>query len=463
MASISLTATGARERTGARALLVASAATFLAYLDVTVVNVAFPALEQDFPSASLTALSWTVTAYAVSFAALLAPLGRIADLKGRRTIFIAGIGLFAAASALAAAAPSATALIVARAIQGAGAAAMIPSALGIVLATAPPERRVAAVGIWGAAGSLAAAAGPAIGGVLVDALDWRAVLLANLPIAALAIIGARTWLPDLRPQAAERPDALGATLFTGALATLVVGLTQTGPWGWGDARTVGLLAVAAVLLAAATVRAARHVAPAVDVRLFAHRRFTLAAVGSAFAGASLFAWLLFGVLFLNGVWGYSILEAGLGASPGALFSVAASIVAGRAAQRGRAGVVIAGGGVLMLLTGLLFAANIGPHPAYLTVWLPAGVGSGVGFGLLMTGVAAAAAAALPPQHFAAGTGLNLTARQVGGAVGVAIAASLVSTATDPIDGFQHVFALCGLFGLPAALAGVLLTTTKESR
>ena len=187
------------------ALAIASAATFMAYLDVTVVNVAFPDLAADFENASLTSLSWTVSAYALAFAALLAPSGRIADLAGRRSVFVGGVGAFAQASTLAMLAPSVGGLIVARLLPGAGAAAMVPAALGIVLATAAPESRMAAIGAWGAAGSLAAAAGPTLGGILVDGFGWRAVFALNLPLAALTIVAALRGVPALPGHAGRRP------------------------------------------------------------------------------------------------------------------------------------------------------------------------------------------------------------------------------------------------------------------
>jgi EmrB/QacA subfamily drug resistance transporter len=453
---VAATAARPADRTGARALLIASAATFLAYLDVTVVNVAFPDLQRDFAGTSLTTLSWNVTAYAVAFAALLAPLGRIADIRGRRSVFVGGMVLFAAASALAAAAPSVGLLIAARLIQGVGAGAMIPAALGIVLSTAAPEKRAQAVGIWGAAGSLAAAAGPTIGGLLVDGFGWRAVFLANLPIAALAIFAALRWLPALAPRPERRPDVAGAVLFVTALGVLVVGLTQAGPWGWTDPGTLALLTGGAVLAAIALARAARHAAPAVEVGLFAHRRFAYAAAGSLLAGAGLFTWLLFGVLYLTEVWHYDILTTGFALSPGALASVAASLAAGRFAQQGKAGQVIVAGALITGITGIAFALLVPEDPAYLAVWLPAGLISGTGWGLLMTGVVAAGASALPPERFAAGTGLSLTARQVGGAIGIAIGASILSSAAHPVDGLTTVFALCGAFALLAVVAGALI-------
>src|SRR3954447_26039543 len=159
----------------AKILMLTSGATFMAFLDTTVVNIAFPALHESFPDTSLTNLSWIVSGFGVAFAALLTPAGRLADTIGRRQVFLASVTLFTIASVLCAAAPNFDTLLVARVVQGIGGAGMIPSALGLVLAEMPPARRVEAVGIWGAAGSMAAAAGPSLGGVLIDATNWRSV------------------------------------------------------------------------------------------------------------------------------------------------------------------------------------------------------------------------------------------------------------------------------------------------
>ncbi len=449
-------------RTHHMALAAASGATFMAYIDVTVVNVAVPDLIAGFPGASLGALSWTVTAYAVAFAALLTAAGRVADLAGRRRIFVGGVLVFALASALAAAAPSIGWLVAARFLQGAGAAAMIPAALGIVLATAPPERRAAAIGVWGAAGSLAAAAGPALGGVLVDSLGWRSVFLVNLPIAALIAMVALRDVPALPGSAGRRPDAAGTVALAVGIGAAVGALTQSEAWGWADARTLGLLAAGIALAALAVTRSVRAPAPAIDVRLLARRPFALATIAAVFAGAALFAWLLFGVLFLTGVWRYSIGEAGLAVTPGAVVAVFASILAGRWAQQGRGPRAVVLGGALMAVTGVALATATGASPAFVAVWLPSSLVSGFAFGLLMTGVATSAAAALPPERFAAGTGLNLTARQIGGALAVALAAALVAGSGGDAA-YDRVWLLCAAAGAGAGLTGVALAAAQERR
>ena len=435
-------------------LAVASAATFLAYLDVTVVNVAFPDLSADFAGASLTELSWVVSAYALAFAALLAPAGRIADRLGRRRIFVSGLAGFAAGSLLALLAPSVGWLIAARVAQGAGAAAMVPAALGLVLATAPPERRMAAIGAWGAAGSLAAAAGPTLGGLLVEGFGWRAVFAINLPLAGLAIAAAMRGVPVLAGDGSRRPDLAGTGLVVLALGLLVGGLTQSGPWGLGDWRTLALIGLGAGMLSAALLRAAHHPAPAINVELFGDRSFAAAAAGG-FAGAALFAWLLFGVLFLTEVWSYSVLTAGLAVSPGALTSIVASVLAGRMASSGKVAAAVSLGGAAMALAGVALAVLVTETPAYLTLWLPIGLLSGLGFGLLLTGAAAAAAGVLPPARFAAGTGLVLTARQVGGGIGIATGAAILAGSTD-LASFSLVFGLCGAAAAAAAAAGLAL-------
>lgn len=443
------------------ALVAASGATFLAYLDVTVVNVAFPDLAVSFPGAGVETLSWIITAYAVAFAALLAAAGRLADRSGRRGVFLAGVAAFTVASALAAAAPSVELLIAARLIQGAGAAAMIPSALGVVLATSPPDRRAGAIAVWGATGSLAAALGPSLGGVLVDAFGWRSVFVLNLPFAALIVAVTVRRVAVIAGDGGSRPDLLGTVLLTVGIGATVVGLTQAGPWGWDDPRSLALLVGGALLVAGAVRRSLRSGSPAVDVRLLADRPFALATVAAALTGAALFAWLLFGVVFLTGVWGYSISETGLAVTPGATTAMLASLLAGRWAQAGHGTRAIVLGGALFAMTGVGLALATGPSPSYLAVWLPAGLLSGSALGMMMTGVVTSAAATLPPRHFAAGTGLNLTARQVGGALAVALAVSLVgSTGAEPR--YDRVWVLCAIAGALCALAGAALGRTSAA-
>src|SRR3954453_10323456 len=241
-------------------LAVACGAAFLAMLDATVVNLAVADLRHDFPGVAVGDLSWVITIYAITFAALLAPGGRFADLVGRRALLTGGAALFTGMSIVAAAAPSLAVLLPARGLQGAGAAAMIPASLAIVLADTPPERRAAAIGVWSAASALAAAAGPVLGGVLVDLAGWRSVFFITIP-AGLAVLAGTQVLPmqgvrlGPKPQA---PDALGIALLGAGVGAVALGVSRASVWGWDDVRT--LTAVAGGLLTVLLVldRSRRH-------------------------------------------------------------------------------------------------------------------------------------------------------------------------------------------------------------
>src|SRR3954468_12061800 len=229
-----------------RVLIVVSAAVFMASLDLFIVNIAFPAIERDFGGTSLASLSWILNAYAIVFAALLVPAGRTADRLGRQRSFIAGLGLFTLASALCALAPNVELLVAARVLQAVGAASVFPTSLALLLPEFPPAERRKAVSIWAALGAVAAAAGPPIGGLLVQA-GWQLVFLVNVPIGiALLVVAARVLREQREDAGAPRPDLLGALLLTASIGTLTLGIVKAPEWGWGSARVVALLVVALV-------------------------------------------------------------------------------------------------------------------------------------------------------------------------------------------------------------------------
>src|SRR5437588_9413859 len=224
-----------------KVLIVTSVAVFMGFLDVTVVNVAFPDIERSFPGDSVAGLSWILNAYNIVFAALLVPAGRIADLVGRRRMFFVGLGTFLAASAVCAAAPSVAVLIGARAVQAAGAAILVPTSLGLMLPEFPLHLRATATALWGATGAVAAATGPSLGGVLVDASDWRLVFFVNIPIGLAALIPARGLLREVKQEGGRLPDALGTALLTLGVAAVSLGIVKGPDWGWGDPKTLGSL------------------------------------------------------------------------------------------------------------------------------------------------------------------------------------------------------------------------------
>lgn len=437
------------------ALGVASGAAFLAMLDATVANLAVADLHRDFPDVAVGDLSWVITIYAIAFAALLAPGGRIADVVGRRTLLMAGAATFTIMSLVAAVAPSLGVLLAARFVQGAGAATMIPASLAVVLADTPPERRAAAIGAWSGAGALAAAAGPAIGGVLVDVAGWRSVFFINLPAGLALVAGARLLAqPGIRPRV-EPPDALGTAALAVGVGLAALGVSRGAEWGWGDPRTLAALVAGLLAVGACLARSRTHAAPAVEVSLWRSGAFARANVGSLFYGGSLFALLLVGVLFTTQVWGYSPLQAGFAVTPGAIAAAAVAVSVGPVVQRRGPWPVAAVGLLVLAADCAVVAVAIDDAPAFWTLWLPTGLVLGAAMGAITTALSAAAALSVAPDRFAAGVGLNQAARAVGGALGVAALSTILLDA-DPraADSYRPVYFMCTILLVAAAAATV---------
>jgi EmrB/QacA subfamily drug resistance transporter len=407
-----------------RVLLVVSAAVFMASLDLFIVNIAFPDIQRDL-GGSDTSLSWVLNAYAIVLAALLVPFGRIADLLGRRRSFLTGLVVFAAASALCAAAPSVAFLVVARVLQAAGAAMLIPTSLALLLSAAPLERRSAFVGAWAAVGGVAAAAGPPLGGLLVQ-LSWRWVFLVNLPVAALALVaGLRSLREERDPDSAGMPDLLGAALLTAGVGALTGGIVEGPGWGWGSAGVVALFAGAVALLIAFAWRTSRHPLPVVEPDLLRVRSFAFANVAGLAFYVGFGAMLLGGVLFLTRVWGESVLTAGLMIAPGPLMAATFSVIAGRLGDRIGHRTLAVTGGLVFALGSLWWALRMGAVPHYAADFLPGFVVGGIGVGLVNPTLSSSAAAGLPPGRFATGAAVYNMSRQLGSALGVALLVAVV--------------------------------------
>lgn len=441
-------------------LVVASGAAFVAFLDATVANLAVADLRGDFAGASVADASWVITLYAVAFAALLAPSGRVADVLGRRRLLVAGVGGFTAFSLACALAPSLGVLLVARGLQGATAAMMLPASLAIVLRDAPPERRAAAIGAWSAAGALAAAAGPALGGVLVEAFGWRSVFFITVPVGLAILAGARR-VPAIAGDGGRLPDALGTVLLGAGVGLAALGISRAAPWGWGDARTLACLGGAVVAVALALWRSAGHPAPAVETALWRSPAFRLANLASLLYGAMLLPWLLLGVLFLVQVWGYSVLEAGLAVTPGAVSAALVAVGVGPVVARHGPRWVVVAGAATIAGVGLWLALALPAEPRFLALWLPAGVLVGMGMGAVTTGLSSAAALSVPPARFAAGTGLNQTARQVGGALGVAALATILEGG-EGVGAYVDVYVLCTIAAAAAGVVGLGLVLEERA-
>jgi EmrB/QacA subfamily drug resistance transporter len=438
-----------------KVLLVTSVAVFMGFLDVTIVNIAFPDIEQSFPDSSLAGLSWILNAYNIVFAALLVPAGRLADRVGRRRMFFVGIGTFLAASAACGLAPSVPFLVGARVVQAAGAAILVPTSLGLLLPEFPLEQRATATALWGATGAIAAATGPSLGGVLVDVAGWRWVFFVNLAIGLPALIPARRLLHERRDEhPGPLPDALGVALLIVGVGLLSLGIVKGEDWGWGSARVIGSLVAAVLALVAFVVRSARHPAPVVELRLFRVRSFAVANVGVFLFALGFYALLLANILFLTGVWGWSVLKAGVAVTPGPLMAAISAAAGGRLADRYGQRVIAVPGGLLFAAGCMLFAATTDATPHYASEILPWQMLTGTGVGLSFAAWGSAAVAELPPSRFATGSAISSTSRQIGAVLGIAILVAVLGT-PRPEDAVATFHTAWHLMAIPAATAGLL--------
>jgi EmrB/QacA subfamily drug resistance transporter len=447
-----------------KVFLIVSVGVFMAGLDLFIVNIAFPDIRRDFAGTSLSGLSWVLNAYAIVFAALLVPAGRISDRVGRKRGFIGGLATFLVASAAAAASPSVEVLVAARVVQAAGAAFMLPTSLGLLLPEFPPEHRATAVGAWAAVGGLAAAAGPPLGGLLVQA-SWHWVFLVNIPVGLVALVAAQRTLREQRdPNPGPRPDVLGAVMLAGGIASLVLGIVKGPDWGWASAGVLAAFAAAAVLLPAFLFRSARHPAPVVELPMLRVRSFAVANVGAVFFFSAFSAMLLANVLFLTGVWHESVLRAGLSLAPGPLMAAAFATPAGALSDRFGQRAVGAPGPLLFALGCAWWIWQVGAQPNYAGEMLPGLLLTGAGVGLTIPTLSSAAVASLPPQRFSTGIGVVTMSRQIGSAFGVAILIAILGTPAPghALDAFDNAWTFMAIVSVAAFLAYLALGRVRVS-
>lgn len=413
-----------------RVLAVTAIGVFVVFLDTTIVNIAFSAISEDFDGSSPAALSWILNAYSITFAALLVTAGRLADLHGRRRLFLGALVAFAATSALCGLAPNVGLLIAGRALQAVAAAALVPTSLALLLPEFPASRRAMAVGLWGACGALAAATGPTVGALLLQGPGWPWVFGVNVPVCALAVVmGARVLTESRDPEVDRRLDLLGVALVSAAMASVALAIVQGPEWGWADTRVLAAFGAGAVLAPLFVLRCARFPAPIVDLGLFGSASFSVANVATLVFATGFFASILNNVLFLTRVWGFSPLETGLAVSPGPVLAAALSGPAGRMADRHGHRVVIVPGALLYAAAQVWFLTRVGSDPAYVTEFLPGFLLLGVGIGLTFSTLGGASAASLPPQRFAIGSAVNATARQIGAVLGISGLIAILGTTT----------------------------------
>jgi MFS family permease len=462
---------------------VTAAASFMVYLDVTVVTVAFPSLQHSFTDASTATLSWVLSGYSVVFAALLVPFGRWGDMLGRPHAFTLGMITFVASSALCAVAPSASLLIAARILQAAGGALLVPNAQALLMSAFPAERRALAIGLFSGAGAIAAALGPLVGGVAVDTTSWRLIFLLNVPIGIAALVtgwwvsrpptdraeptalewlgvavvalavgsrplvgGIRWGMPswpvmfgltsviacvavssawrrlgrEVTSKDIAAPDLIGAALLVGTVGLLTLGLVKGRAWGWDSIGVIACFVVSVVLAPMFVLRSARHPAPVLELSLFRHRAPALANAASLLFAVAFFGMLFSGALFLSTVWDYSPLKTGLALSPApALAALTAAFGGWLTDRHGARRATIPGTALVGFGAAWAIVATTDAHPHFVEAWLISAALVGVGVGLCAPALNSAAVSGLNDRRFGVGSGVNGMMRQVGATFGVA--------------------------------------------
>jgi len=421
---------------------IASVAVFLVSLDSTMLFAAFGALRAAFPQASAADMSWVLNAYTVVYAAMLIPAGGLADAHGRKRVFMFGVMLFLAASAACGLAGSVGWLIAARVLQAVGAALLTPASLSIVLAAFPQDKRAVAISLWGAVGGLAAAIGPSLGSFVVDAVGWQWAFYLNLPLGAVALWrGASRLTESVRPDTRRRVDTVGVGLLIVAVGAIALSIVQSESPTW-QRTDLWVTFVTGVIALLGFVAWARHTpAPLVDLNLFRHRTYSYVNLATLTFGIA-FSMMFFAFFFyMTGVWHYSLPRAGLAITPGPLLVMPVAILTGRLAGRLGHRPFLVGGGLIYAASGLWFLLVPGNEVHYLRDWLPGLLLSGVGVGMVLPSLSAAAVNQLPAQHYAVGSAVNQATRQIGSVLGVAITVVLIGHGAVQHADFQQVYAL----------------------
>ena len=448
-------------------------AQMLVVIDVSIVTLALPAIQRGLGFSSA-GLQWVISVYALAFGGFLLLGGRLADLLGRRRILIAGAGLFTAASLACGLAGSPGMLVAARATEGLGAAMMAPAAMSLILVIFPEgAERNRALGALGAVSGAGGAIGVLAGGMLTTWLSWPSIFFVNLPVGALIVAAARPLLPESRAsQDRRRFDVAGAVTVTGGLSVLVYAVVTAASHGWASAATIGLLAGAAALIAAFVVIESRSAAPLLQLTFFRNRTVTAANLAGLLLGGLMFPMFVFLSLYMQQVLGYSAIKAGL-----AFLVIAGGLIASSALAQG---LVTRAGAKLVLTAGLLGLAvaqvlfarmpAVGHFTASL---LPGFVLVAAAMGLAFVGDVIASTAGVKPADAGLASGLINASRQIGGAIGLAVATSVAAARTAALlraghpktaalaGGFHDAFIFTGALALAAAIAAA--TFIRRSR
>ena len=448
---------------------------FMIMLDNTVVFVALSAIQSDL-GISTSELEWVVNGYALTFAVLMLTGGKLADMFGRRRIFIVGLAIFTASSLACGLATGATMLIGARVVQGVGSALMNPATLSIITATFPPRQRGTAIGIWVGVSAMALAIGPLVGGLLTESFNWSWIFFINVPVGILGIIVARLVIDESRDESKEQRLDLPGLISSGVgLFALTYGLIEANTYGWTSGRILASFIVAAVALVLFVVLEHRQRVPMLDLSLFRNSTFAGANTVMLLVALAMFGMFFFNSLYLQRVLGYSAIETGASFLPMTVLIVLIAPVAGRFSDRIGSRWLM-GAGLVCLSASLLSFSRLGVDSSFWDV-LPGLILGGVGMSLAMTPTTAAAMGSVPVDKAGVGSAVLNSMRQVGGSLGIALMGAIVASSihvgeSDPriaqqfVDGYSnalHVAATIALVGAVVAVATVRQSRHPETK
>jgi len=440
-------------------LAITAVAFLMVTLDALVVVTALPAIHRDI-GGGLAELEWTINAFSLTFAAGIITAAALGDRLGRRRIFVVGLAVFTVASAACAIAPSAGLLIAARAVQGLGAAMVMPLSLTILVAAFPPERRGTVVGIWGALGGIGVAAGPLVGGAVTQGLDWHWIFWVNVPIGLVAISLALARLAETRGPA-TRLDLVAAALVAAGATGLVWGLIRAGEIGWSSLEVVAALAGGLVLLAAFIVWEGRAAEPMLPLRLFRRRAFTASIVTAALLSGSIFSGAFLVAQFFQIGLGYSPLDAGLRVLPWTASPMLVAPIGGALSDHVGRRPLLFGGLVLQAIGFVWLALVASTTTPYLAMLAPL-VFAGVGIALALPSAATAVVGAVWPADVGKASGVNSTMQRFGAAFAIAIASAVfsangqLSSAAAFTDGFRPALIVVAGLAVAGALAALAI-------
>jgi EmrB/QacA subfamily drug resistance transporter len=432
---------------------------FMIMLDNTVVNVALPAMQTSL-HIGLSELEWVVTGYALTFAAFMLTGGKLADLLGRRLIFMVGLAVFTGASLACALAPSGGFLIGARVVQGLGGALMNPATLSIITATFPPRQRGTAIGIWAGVSAMALAIGPLVGGLLTEHVNWNWIFYINVPIGVAGLLAIPLFIDESRDTSHEqRPDVPGLIASGVGLFSLTYAFIESNNYGWGAPRILAAFAVAAVSLVAFVFLERHQRLPMLDLSLFRNRTFSGANTAMLFVGLAMFGTFFYLSLYMQNVLRYSPVETGASFLPMTCLIILIAPRAGKLSDRFGSRWLV-GGGMTLLAVMLLYYSTFGAHESFWAI-LPGLLIGGIGMGSTMTPVTAAAMSAVPVDKAGVGSAVLNSGRQVGGSLGIAVMGAIVASSAGGVHtpeaflgGFHDALRVAS--GL--ALAGAIVAT-----